>query len=105
MNLTIKRRINADTAIELQVDGTDQAELVLAVSWVSELSTHCGECDSTDIGLRTRRVKNDGDEYNYPEQFCRNCRATRSAGQYKSPKGILFMKPDWRPAYQNGGQE
>jgi len=50
----------------------------------------CGICSNDNVELQARQTK-DG-QYIYVELICPKCKARQSFGEYKVPKGALFLK-------------
>jgi len=90
--LEVKRLIG-DTEVRFVSDGKDLKEDILRVSWLTNAPIKCGICGDTNIILQARNTKDkEGEEYTYAEFKCLKCWASATLGEYKSPKGALFLK-------------
>ena len=87
--LQVKKLIG-DVEVMYQSDGKDLKEDIVKVSWLTNAPTKCGICQGTDIYLQGRVTKEG--EYIYAEFVCKECFAKATIGEYKNPKGALFVK-------------
>lgn len=75
----------------IQVEGETQMEVFKQASSCQETFGEkcCGKCKSTDLAFVVRTASDDsGDEYEYPELWCRTCGSKLKFGQSKG--GELF---------------
>ena len=97
MNVKVVKKINPTTQIQIEfTEERDLKEAMLKASPFINMHTTCGKCHGDNLSLRARNTK--GGEFIYIEQVCLDCRAQRSMGEYKSPKGALFFK-QWQDPY------
>lgn len=77
--------------LTFEIEGSTQAELFKQIAEVNEIfqDESCGECGNADTRFVVRTNK-DGDDYY--ERHCSKCGSRLSYGQYKTPKGGLFVK-------------
>ena len=96
--LEAKRTIGS-VEIKYSVEGKDLKEDILKLSWLTNAPDKCGICSTPDITLQARNTKDkEGEEFIYAEFRCKKCWATATMGEFKNPKGALFIKP-WK-AYE-----
>jgi len=81
-------RLVGDTQIKYQANGKDLKEEILMCSWLLQAPTVCGNCDAVDIQLQGRSAK----DFIFAEFRCNKCGAKTTMGEYKNPKGVLFVK-------------
>jgi len=91
--LTVKRLVG-DTEIAFTSDSGSLKEDIVHCSWLLNAPNKCGLCGGTDIALQGR-ITGEG-EYTYDEFVCKGCFAKAQLGEYKSPKGALFVKNEWK---------
>lgn len=90
--LTVKKVVG-NTEINYTSDGKDLKEDLIRISWLSNAPDKCGICGSEEIFLEGRVTKDkEGEEFNYADFKCRKCFASATLGEYKNPKGALFLK-------------
>jgi len=90
--LQVKTMIG-NSEILYESDGKDLKEDIVRISWLTNAPTKCGICDSPDIFLEGRVTKShEGEEFVYTDFKCRKCWSTATLGEYKNPKGALFLK-------------
>lgn len=90
--LTVKRIIG-DSEITYVSDAKDLKEDILRVTWLTSASTNCGACSSPNISLQGK-ITGEG-EFTYAEFVCKDCNSRVQMGEFKSPKGALFLKKEW----------
>lgn len=91
MEITVNKKINCTTQLSIKFDGEkDLKEALLKATPFMQLEGICGICGDDKIKLQARQTK-DG-QYIYVELYCPKCKARQSFGEYKSPKGTLFLK-------------
>ena len=81
-------RLVGDTQIKYQANGKDLKEEILMCSWLLQAPTVCGACGAVDIQLQGRSAK----DFIFAEFRCNKCGAKTTMGEYKNPKGVLFVK-------------
>jgi len=90
--LTAKKVIG-DVEINFTSDGKDLKEDLVRISWLTTSPDKCGVCGSPEIMLQGRLTKDkEGEEFIYCEFKCKKCYASATMGEYKNPKGALFVK-------------
>lgn len=90
--ITVKR-IVGNTEVAFTSDGKDLKEDLVRISWLTSAPDKCGVCGSPDIMLEGRITKDGkGEEFTYADFRCRKCYASATLGEYKNPKGALFLK-------------
>lgn len=105
MELTVRKRLNPKTQIDLKVEGQNLEECVFLASAIINAPEVCGKCSSENINIKTRVVKDKekGDRYKYIEYHCNDCHARQPWSLYLNPQGVSYLK-DWEEAYRpNGG--
>jgi len=91
MEITVTKKINCTTQLSIKFDGEkDLKEALLKATPFMQLEGACGICGDDKVKLQARQTK-DG-QYIYVELYCPKCKARQSFGEYKSPKGTLFLK-------------
>jgi len=92
MDITVTKKINCTTQLTIKFDGEqDLKEALLKATPFMQLKAVCGICQNDkDIELRARQTK-DG-QYIYVELYCPKCKSKQEFGEYKQPKGALFLK-------------
>ena len=91
MEITVTKKINCTTQLSIKFDGEkDLKEALLKATPFMQLEGTCGICGDDKVKLQARQTK-DG-QYIYVELYCPKCKARQSFGEYKSPKGTLFLK-------------
>lgn len=99
--MIIVRRKIGDTEIEFHADGKDIKEAILRSTWLTEAPTVCGLCAADTIYLRARVTKEG--EFLYAEYVCKNCGGKAPLGEFKNPKGALFVKK-WEEKWEKQSQ-
>lgn len=85
--LRVKRLIG-DTEVTYESNGKDLKEDILMCSWLANAPTRCGNCESVNIGIQGRMAQ----DFIFAEFICMDCYAKTTMGEYKTPKGVLFVK-------------
>jgi len=94
MEITVSKKINPTTQISIKFDEeTDLKEALLKATPFMQMSGTCGACGDDKVILQARQTK-DG-KYIYVELYCPKCKAKQQFGEYKQPKGALFLKGKW----------
>jgi len=81
-------RLIGDAQVKYVANGSDLKEEIMMCSWLLQAPQRCGNCDSPDIGLQGHMAK----EFTFAEFRCNKCGAKTTMGEYKNPKGVLFVK-------------
>ena len=82
-----------NTEILYETDGKDLKEDIVKATWLLNAPNKCGVCGSANIFLQGRVTKDkEGEEFIYTEFKCKDCWAGATLGEYKNPKGALFVK-------------
>ena len=98
MELSVTKQINHTTTLTVKFDNErDLKEALVKATWLMQISGVCGKCKSQNISLQGRVTKEG--EFLYAEVYCKDCRAKQPLGEYKTPKGALFLKA-WEDPYQ-----
>jgi len=93
MELELTKKINPTTNLKIRIDEKDLKEAFLKLTPFMQISGKCGLCKSENVSIQARKTKDkEGDEFIYLEVYCKDCRARQNIGEYKSPKGCLFLK-------------
>jgi hypothetical protein len=95
VDIRVVRILNQDTRIEINfTDERDLKEALVKASAFINLDDTCGCCGSKNISLQARPTK---EGFTYVELVCKEqgCWAKKSFGEYKEPKGALFLKGKW----------
>jgi hypothetical protein len=93
MIISLTKKINSNTQIRIDLDDEkDMKEAFLKLTPFMQMSGVCGLCQS-EVSIQARKTRDkDGDEYIYLELYCKKCHARQNFGEYKQPKGALFLK-------------
>jgi len=103
MEIIVHKKINPTTQISIKFDGErDIKEALLKATPFMGLKGECGLCHSDQVDLQARQTKNG--QYIYIEMVCRKCGAQQQFGEYKTPKGALFLKR-WSKRQMEGAGE
>jgi len=81
-------RLIGDSNVKYVANGKDLKEEILMCSWLLQAPTTCGACGAVDISLQGRSAK----DFLFAEFRCNKCGAKTTMGEYKNPKGVLFVK-------------
>lgn len=91
MEVIVTKKVNATTTLTIKFDEErDLKEALLKATPFMQLKGVCGSCGDDKVDLQARQTK-DG-QYIYVELVCQKCRARQTFGEYKTPKGALFLK-------------
>lgn len=90
--LQVKAMIGS-SEILYESDGKDLKEDIVRVTWLTNAPNKCGICESPDIFLEGRITKDkEEEEFVYANFKCKKCWSTATLGEFKNPKGALFIK-------------
>jgi hypothetical protein len=97
MEVSVNKRLNETTSITIKLDDEkDLKEAFLKLTPFLQMNGKCGLCNSDNISIQARKTKDkEGDEFIYLELYCKKCHAKQGFGEYKQPKGALFLKGGW----------
>ena len=97
MEVSVSKRLNDKTSITVKFDDEkDLKEAFLKLTPFLQMSGRCGLCKKENVTIQARKTKDkEGDEFIYLELYCKDCHAKQGFGEYKQPKGALFIKGDW----------
>ncbi len=97
MEITVTRKLANGVTFQIKLDNErDLKEAIVKATPFIEFSGKCGKCGKENVIIKGRPTK---EGFIYIEVFCRDCKAKQPFGEYKEPKGALFLKA-WEDAYR-----
>ena len=81
-------RVIGECQVTVESNCEDTKEDIIRCSWLLNAPVVCGACGSSNISLNGRSAK----DFSFAEWCCKDCYAKATMGEYKSPKGALFVK-------------
>jgi DNA-directed RNA polymerase subunit M/transcription elongation factor TFIIS len=99
MEITLRKKINANTQIDIKVAG-ELKDCLFQLQPLMNAPSKCPSCESDKITITTRVAKKEGDVYQYIQYTCTECGQRQKWGEYKAPKGCFFLSDTWDPPYK-----